>query len=355
MYKFPLLAILLGGLAGLTACSGSSATKSEEKKVTTLKVGDKAPELKGVEWKNGPPQKFEAGHVYVLEFWAIWCNPCIAMMPHLSDLQHEHKAKNLHIIPVTTLDMGKNKRASVENFVTKMAPKYGLPFAICDTEETDKDYREMAGVEGLPASFVVGKDGTIAYIGRPMFLDDVLPKVLAGTWKGQADADRVAEINKAFDEINERLATKPDAGVADLAAFEAKYPDKVNQLQFQTLKVTLLLSAGKFDQAKTVTETILPKLIAGKKSYLLKNLRATWVDPDANPNRKHIIQAVSAAEAILAIDGPKDPMALIGAAEAYFAAGDKAKAVETAKKAVENAEDADMKEYLQDELKKYGG
>ncbi len=353
MYKYPLLAIFLGGLAALTACSGSSATKkAEEKTAKTLKIGDKAPLLKDVEWKNGTAIAFEPGHVYVLDFWAIWCGPCIAMMPHLSDLQHEYREKNLHVIPVTTLDK-KNGRPGVESFIAKRGPKLGLTFAVCSNDETDRDYLEMAGLESLPASFVVGKDGTIAYFGHPMFLEDVLPKVLAGTWKGQEDANRVGELNVGFDAILEKLATKPDAAIADLAAYEAKYPDKAVQYQFQTQKIVFLMQAQKFDQAKAVSEALMPKLIAGKKAYLLNNIRACWSDVDLNPNRKHVILSVTAAEAILAIDGPTNPIALIGAADAYYAAGDKAKAIETIKKAIQHAEDADQKQSFEEELKKY--
>ena len=41
---------------------------------------------------------------------------------------------------------------------------------------------KAANQNGIPCSFVVGKDGTIAYIGHPMYLDEVLPKVVAGKW-----------------------------------------------------------------------------------------------------------------------------------------------------------------------------
>ena len=117
MRKQLISAVLGLSFVGVPMLTGCDSKVSEEKTVKTLKIGDKAPRLKDVEWKNGTAIAFEPGHVYVLDFWAIWCGPCIAMMPHLSDLQHEYREKNLHVIPVTTLDQkaGRAWRASSPN------------------------------------------------------------------------------------------------------------------------------------------------------------------------------------------------------------------------------------------------
>ena len=65
-----------------------------KKAEASLKVGDPAPALKATKWLQGTEVKsFEKGQVYVVEFWATWCGPCIVMMPHMSDLQQEYKGK----------------------------------------------------------------------------------------------------------------------------------------------------------------------------------------------------------------------------------------------------------------------
>ncbi len=60
----------------------------------SLNIGDPAPSLQVREWIKGRPiQRFEKGHIYVVELWATWCGPCIAAMPHLSALAREYKDK----------------------------------------------------------------------------------------------------------------------------------------------------------------------------------------------------------------------------------------------------------------------
>ena len=58
-----------------------------------------------------------------------------------------------------------------------------------------RDWTDPACREGIPDVFVVGKDGKIAWIGRPWDMDDLLARIVAGTfdpreneWRGAAQA-----------------------------------------------------------------------------------------------------------------------------------------------------------------------
>ena len=58
---------LLAGVAGLALTAPLAAQEA------TLKIGDPAPALSVAEWVKGPQvDAFEAGNVYLVEFWATW-------------------------------------------------------------------------------------------------------------------------------------------------------------------------------------------------------------------------------------------------------------------------------------------
>ena len=66
----------------------ASAQSGGQVEQPTLKVGDKAPPLGKGQWVKGEPVKeFESGKVYVIENWATWCGPCIAAIPHVTEIQ----------------------------------------------------------------------------------------------------------------------------------------------------------------------------------------------------------------------------------------------------------------------------
>src|SRR3954468_19047963 len=68
--------------------------RADDKPPVTLKPGDPAPPLRVSKWlKGGPIPKLEKGKIYVMEFWATWCGPCVQGMPHLSELAKKYEGK----------------------------------------------------------------------------------------------------------------------------------------------------------------------------------------------------------------------------------------------------------------------
>ena len=89
----------------------------------SLKVGDPAPPLAVGPWIKGEPiPKLEKGRVYVVEFWATWCGPCKANMPHLSRLARKVKGK-AEIIGVNVWERPPTTEMDIKAFVAGMGDR----------------------------------------------------------------------------------------------------------------------------------------------------------------------------------------------------------------------------------------
>src|SRR5262245_54638058 len=151
-----------------------------------LKVGDPAPKLQVSQWVQGAPVKeFQRGQVYIVEFWATWCGPCRASIPHLNETYQKYKDKGLVVIGQNCWE---HDESLVAQFVKKMGDKMTYRVALDDKKGNDKGkmaetWMEAAGKTGIPSAFLVDKQGVIAWIGHPMSLQEkTIDEVLAGTF-----------------------------------------------------------------------------------------------------------------------------------------------------------------------------
>ncbi|WP_439366291.1 TlpA disulfide reductase family protein [Bradyrhizobium sp. DASA03005] len=57
------------------------------------------PPIKVENWLRGQPlASFQPGIVYVVEFWATWCPPCVAAIPELVQLQEKNKNSGIEVL-----------------------------------------------------------------------------------------------------------------------------------------------------------------------------------------------------------------------------------------------------------------
>jgi thiol-disulfide isomerase/thioredoxin len=345
-------------LAALVSAAPADDKPAKSKKESaSLKVGDPAPALKADKWLQGSEVKaFDPGKVYVVEFWATWCGPCIVMMPHLAELQREYKDKGVTVVGFTAKDPS-NSAEKVAKFVGKRGPKLGYTFAYADGRQTYEAWMDAAKQNGIPCSFVIDPKGKVAYIGHPMYLDEVLPKVVDGSWNAEEDAAALKktekEVNNVFQALNK---SDPEAGLKALADFEGRHPAMGKIPYFVAPRIQLLLKAKKTDEAVKAAQEALARASEQGDTMGLGSLTRALSSKEAKDAGKEVTGlALRAAGAMLEASGEDDPIALLTAAEAHFAAGDKAKAREYGRKASGAAagESAGLANQIRQRAKKY--
>jgi len=145
-------------------------------------IGKAAPEIVGEFSLNGKAKKLSdlKGKVVLVDFWAVWCGPCIATFPHLRDWSKEFQKDGLEILGVTTYyevfgfdgAAGKLKRldkkldADEEHAVIKdFAAHYKLTHQLM---ATSKDGWKKAGddyrVRGIPTAVLVDRQGNVRMV-----------------------------------------------------------------------------------------------------------------------------------------------------------------------------------------------
>ncbi len=318
----------------------------------TLKVGDAAPALHATKWLQGAEVKsFEKGKVYVMEFWATWCGPCIVMMPHLSELQKEYADKGVTIVGFSAADPN-NSQAKVEEFVGKRGAKLQYTFAFADNKTTYGDWMTAAGQNGIPCTFVVDKEGKIAYIGHPMYLDVVLPKVVAGKWDSKTDGEAIKEIEKEVGAVFQ-ATSKPDAaaGLKVIADFESKHPELSKIPYFVSPKINMMLKTEQKTDAKAFADKVIENAAKNDDAAMLGQVAAALTGPAAKKDPELAKAGLAAVLKMGEIVGDKDLSGQVTLARVAFAAGEKAMAKKAAQNAVKAAPDDRTKEQVKKVLK----
>ena len=197
-----------------------------------LDVGDPAPALKVGKWLNGDgvdPAKADGKTTYVVEFWATWCPPCKQSIPHLNKLRAKYLERHVVILGISNED-----EKTVREFMKTTPMEYLV--GVDDKEGTSVAY--MAGIPGIPHAFLVGTDGKVVWHGHPLELDDVLDRVLSGTFnpeipKLEAQLQKANEANDA-----EAFAATVDKLLALAPTTSRYYEMKLGVLQFKHADAT---------------------------------------------------------------------------------------------------------------------
>jgi len=94
------------------------------------------------------------GKVVLLNFWATWCGPCQVEIPWFIEFNKTYKARGLAVVGVS---MDEDGWKSVKPYLATKKIDYPI---VVGTDDTAKAY---GGVDSLPSTFIIDRDGKIAF------------------------------------------------------------------------------------------------------------------------------------------------------------------------------------------------
>jgi thiol-disulfide isomerase/thioredoxin len=342
-------------LAPLAPQAAAPAAAPQEKPQPTLKAGDPAPALAMESWLKGKPVTgFEPGHVYVVEFWATWCGPCIASMPHISALQADYKDK-VTVIGTNIWERPYDEKTleKVTKFVADQGDRMAYTIAYDGpSATTDAAWMGAAARRGIPSAFIVDQKGTVAWMGHPAAMDFALHEIVAGTWDLAKGPEREKQALDALRAVGELAKT-------DAAGAQAAYDKLAKDMPFvvahqDDLRLELLKAHGKWDDVYTVWKQRVELGVKQKDLFALSGVARAIIDPKATMPKRDFDLALRAAQTAVEISEFKSAGYLDLLAKVHAARGDFAKAIETQTKAVEVASEKSRPNY-EKTLEEYKG
>ncbi|HET7712906.1 MAG TPA: redoxin domain-containing protein [Thermoanaerobaculia bacterium] len=119
-----------------------------------------APALQMTEWFGSTPLTLASlkGKVVMLDFWATWCKPCIAMYPEMREWASQFGPEGLVILGIT--NHSRQTSAQVSRFFTR--EKLPWPVAVDPKSKTHVEY----GVGAIPHTFLIDRHGIVRFEHR---------------------------------------------------------------------------------------------------------------------------------------------------------------------------------------------
>ena len=159
---------------GLASLQGQIAATRAQQEL----IGQPAFALEVEAWVNGSDltDRDLEGKVVLIDFWAVWCGPCIATFPHLREWNDKYADKGLAIIGATRYysydwDDATSRITKVEGLsaederaaMVRFAQHHELKHRFMIMPKAS-EFSKKYGVTGIPQAVLIGRDGKVQMI-----------------------------------------------------------------------------------------------------------------------------------------------------------------------------------------------
>jgi cytochrome c biogenesis protein CcmG/thiol:disulfide interchange protein DsbE len=126
-------------------------------------------DVKGKEWRFDQLK----GRPLIVDFWATWCAPCRAELPHLRALHEKYAARGLTILGLSVDLLG---HAQVRRYVERNGVRFPVAMA------TPAVLEAFGPIRGIPTTFFINRRGEIARITMGYRDREELEEILEQLW-----------------------------------------------------------------------------------------------------------------------------------------------------------------------------
>ncbi len=186
------------------------------------------------------------GKATVLEFWATWCAPCVQVIPHLNELAEDLSDHDIRFVSITD-----EEEATVAPFLES------IPISGLVALDLDKSAFRDYGVQSIPTTFLVDKEGVVQAVTRAHDVDrEDLLDLIAGR---RPDVPEIKDFSKLFDLGDEEAEAVFQVLVRPTAKAESgmmRSPHEVRLISFEP--DSMLRVAYDVEPGRLVMEAELP-------------------------------------------------------------------------------------------------
>lgn len=181
----------IGGYQSMIAQLG--APKNTQPGAEFISVGQAAPEI-ALENPEGKVIKLSSlkGKVVLLDFWASWCGPCRMANPHVVEVYNKYKEKGFTVYSVSLDGVDERGKAQMtpEQYQSQMESsktkwmqaitqdKLTWNSHVSDLKKWGSSAAQLYGINSIPKTFLIGKDGKIVAVNPRNNLEEEVVKAL---------------------------------------------------------------------------------------------------------------------------------------------------------------------------------
>ncbi len=126
------------------------APTAQDMKVTTIDFESNMLQFSDLENNIFTIQNFKGKNLFI-NYWATWCNPCLAEMPYMAELYEKYKDEE----DIIFLYLSREKLETIKNYIPKDESLQQLPIYKIITDD------EFFATSGIPTTFIINSDGEV--------------------------------------------------------------------------------------------------------------------------------------------------------------------------------------------------